>query len=253
MNGLMINHYVKKLKKKKKNINVLKDKKIINVVKSEQLNKVLNKTKYSVKKSFVEEETNNIYYKTTGIKNITSNYYNNIFKSDNLNNDNYYKDLNDETIEWELQNINYNFEDSVEKKKERKKLYQKHSLLNLLTNNYLGLKSNNTNIIIDEKNLKITKEYPYYKKNYKNKIIICYNKEITITRENNINTHIDNIEMEEIEFIDIYNILLQNFNKLIRCLKQFYLNKNEKDFNYYFKKVFTENNNVEIINSLINQ
>jgi len=68
-----------------------------------------------------------------------------------LNNDNYYKDLNDETIEWELQNINYNFEDSVEKKKERKKLYQKHSLLNLLTNNYLGLKSNNTNIIIDEK------------------------------------------------------------------------------------------------------
>jgi len=148
-----------------------------------------------------------------------------------LNNDNYYKDLNDETIEWELQNINYNFEDSVEKKKERKKLYQKHSLLNLLTNNYLGLKSNNTNIIIDEKNLKITKEYPYYKKNYKNKIIICYNKEITITRENNINTHIDNIEMEEIEFIDIYNILLQNFNKLIRCIKQFYLNKNEKDFN----------------------
>jgi len=52
MNGLMINHYVKKLKKKKKNINVLKDKKIINVVKSEQLNKVLNKTKYSVKKIF---------------------------------------------------------------------------------------------------------------------------------------------------------------------------------------------------------
>jgi len=122
---------------------------VIDLVKTKNLQKILDKTKYVINSAFVEEKTTNIYYVLDGVKK-TENL--NIKKLITPTNDNYYKpiqideeeeniSLNDEKIESDLLEINNNVNDDENKKKIIENNYiKKHSLIELITNNYLNLK-----------------------------------------------------------------------------------------------------------------
>jgi len=127
----------------------------------------LDKTKYVINSAFVEEKTTNVYYVLDGVKK-TENL--NIKKLITPTNDNYYKpiqideeeeniSLNDEKIESDLLEINNNVNDDENKKNNRKQLYKKHSLIELITNNYLNLKNEESKTIINEEKFTIKRKY----------------------------------------------------------------------------------------------
>jgi len=119
----------------------------------------------------LKKKTTNMYYVLNGVKK-TENL--NIKKLITPTNDNYYKpiqideeeeniSLNDEKIESDLLEINNNVNDDENKKKNnRKQLYKKHSLIELITNNYLNLKNEESKTIINEEKFTIKRKYFFF-------------------------------------------------------------------------------------------
>jgi len=138
---------------------------------------VLNQTSIKLKDCYVEHETNKIVYimrdqvkpkekisftKKAKVHSTSVTTTTNIKNSDsNIESDNYYKSLNDESIEWGLSVINQESNTSISACKKRQQLYQTHSFLHTLTTNYLNLGEYKSTTIINENLNSVVREYSF--------------------------------------------------------------------------------------------
>jgi len=151
--------------------------KVRDQIKTAALKNVLNQTSIKLKDCYVEHETNKIVYimrdqvkpkekisftKKAKVHSTSVTTTTNIKNSDsNIESDNYYKSLNDESIEWGLSVINQESNTSISACKKRQQLYQTHSFLHTLTTNYLNLGEYKSTTIINENLNSVVREYSF--------------------------------------------------------------------------------------------
>jgi len=158
---------------------------------------------------------------TTNIKNSDSNR--------SLESDNYYKSLNDESIEWGLSVINQESNTSINACKKRQQLYQTHSFLHTLTTNYLSLGEYKSTTIINENLNSIAREYSFGEET------ICFT-----VLNGNINFHHTHVSTQG--FVQFAKKVHDNLLSILNALLAFVNDDTALCFTDFLKKFFIPDN-----------